>query len=615
MTTQSLPRILAIRCRAVFAALLAGVATFAGMTAEAADHRLRDIRFDFGSILFSMPEVVVQGTDLTQQELADILRADGATPIHERLARLQARTILFPKLEIGQKFGKFSGLTTHVDVRFNDVANGRAATGSIASARTSGKMPDGKAFSAEQGAMQFEGLDLRALADAMTQTRPADSRPTPQTVIANMRTESSRSTQDGQSETRTGVQIARAIALSRGTTAQSVRWNDLMLLMEALLVLDADGKTPELPQEFRDPDRIIRLIGIIDDVSLAESSVSDMQISSKARGKDQPAMNLAIKRFSLEMPGLGQASRFQMDDLSGTVEQVKLSLKSLGVSGFTPPEGYEAMAKKARPIIEGGRFGELWAIAPTLGSFKFGGLAVDVPQKDKGTAAPEFMPFQKIALDGFEFTTRAQRNGLPTDMLLAMSGLTIPIDARTEGLKELAAMGFKEATFSSAFDIGWNPQTREIALRRFEAAMKDGFAKSLSGTLAQATEELFSLDGNIRQMAMIGLTLKALELKFQNDGLLDRFAKLTADQQKKSPDAIWREWGTMAALVIPAMLGDSEQAKAISSAVSRFLARPRNLAITATAKPRDGVGLADFMAAGGDAKALLPKFDLKAAAE
>ena len=595
--------------------LLASVASLAITTVEAADHRLRDIKFDFGSILFSMPEVEVQGTDLSQQELADILLADGATPVHERFARLQAKTILFPKIEIGQKFGKFAGVTTHVDVRFNDVVNGRAATASIASARTSGTLPDGKAFSAEQGAMQVEGLDLRALADAMTLTRPAGSKPEPQTIFASIRTESSRSKQADESETRTGLQSARGIALSRGTTAQIVRWNDLMRLVDVGLALDTDNKKAELPEELRDPDRLIRLIGILDDFSITDSSISDMQISGKARGKDQPAMNLTIKRLGIAMPGLGQTSRFEMDDLSGTVDTAKITLKSLAVSGFTPPEGYEALATKARPIIESGRFGELWAIAPTLGSVKFGGLAVDVPQKGKGTAAPEFMPLQRVALDGFELTTRAQRNGLPTDILLALTGLTIPLDPKQDGLKELAALGYKEATFSSAFDIGWNPQTREIALRRFETAMKDGFFKSISGTIAQATEELFSLDGNIRQMAAIGLTLKSLDLKFRNDSLLDRFAKVTAEQQKKTPDAVWREWGTMAALVIPSVLGDSDQAKAISAAVSRFLARPRNLSIAATAKPRDGVGLADFMAAGGDAKALLPKFDVKATAE
>jgi hypothetical protein len=69
----------------------------------------------------------------------------------------------------------------------------------------------------------------------------------------------------------------------------------------------------------------------------------------------------------------------------------------------------------------------------------------------------------------------------------------------------------------------------------------------------------------------------------------------------------------MAAIAIPAMLGDSPAAKTIASAVARFVARPGTLSLSATA-PAGGIGLADVIAL-GDPKAVLGKIEVKADAQ
>jgi hypothetical protein len=108
--------------------------------------------------------------------------------------------------------------------------------------------------------------------------------------------------------------------------------------------------------------------------------------------------------------------------------------------------------------------------------------------------------------------------------------------------------------------------------------------------------------------------MKALEIKLDNLGLVDRYLAMEARKARKEPETLRREWGTMAALILPALLGDTDAAKAITAAVSRFVVSPKTLSIVASAKNPGGVGLADVIAA-GDPKAVLGKIDVKAIAE
>ena len=154
----------------------------------------------------------------------------------------------------------------------------------------------------------------------------------------------------------------------------------------------------------------------------------------------------------------------------------------------------------------------------------------------------------------------------------------------------------------------------EIAVTDISLDGVDMHKLKISGILGNVTKDIFSGDVTLAQITALGATIKSLDLKFDNLGVIERYLTMEARKARKEPDALRREWATMAALIAPAILGDSDAAKAITSAVSRFVASPKSLTINAVAKNPGGVGLADVIAA-GDPKAVLGKIDVKALAE
>jgi hypothetical protein len=70
----------------------------------------------------------------------------------------------------------------------------------------------------------------------------------------------------------------------------------------------------------------------------------------------------------------------------------------------------------------------------------------------------------------------------------------------------------------------------------------------------------------------------------------------------------------MATVGLASILGPSDGAKQLSAALSRFVARPGTLNVSAKAKTGSGLGLADVIAI-GDPTAIFEKIDLKANAE
>jgi hypothetical protein len=115
-------------------------------------------------------------------------------------------------------------------------------------------------------------------------------------------------------------------------------------------------------------------------------------------------------------------------------------------------------------------------------------------------------------------------------------------------------------------------------------------------------------------VALIGATAKTVELTVENKGLFEKMLAQQAQQKKKSPDDLRREYGMAAAVGIPALLGNGASAKTLGQAVARFITKPGRLAISAKTKDGGGLGLGDF-ASIGEPATILEKLDITASSE
>ena len=79
-------------------------------------------------------------------------------------------------------------------------------------------------------------------------------------------------------------------------------------------------------------------------------------------------------------------------------------------------------------------------------------------------------------------------------------------------------------------------------------------------------------------------SLLSAAVSYTDGGLFDKAVAFMARQQKKQPADLKREWSAMATQFIPMMLGGDPASLKIAEALSKFIASPSSLTVTARAK-------------------------------
>ena len=132
--------------------------------------------------------------------------------------------------------------------------------------------------------------------------------------------------------------------------------------------------------------------------------------------------------------------------------------------------------------------------------------------------------------------------------------------------------------------------------------------------LGGVDREVFDPDTNLAMVALLGASARSAEVTIENRGLFERYLAAEAKKRGKSADAVRREYAAAATVIVPAMLGNSEQAKGLAQAIGRFIARPARLTITARAKAPAGLGISDVMTVQSPAE-VMNLLDVTAVAE
>ena len=174
-------------------------------------------------------------------------------------------------------------------------------------------------------------------------------------------------------------------------------------------------------------------------------------------------------------------------------------------------------------------------------------------------------------------------------------------------------MGYKELDLSWLTAATWNAATNELQLRELWMRGANMGSTNLRATIGGITKDVFSPDSAMA-LVILGATVKSADLRVENGGLVEKLLAQEAAKQKKSPDDLRKEFGMVAAVGIPAMLGNTGQAKAIGQAVARFVAKPGKLSIAAKTKDPGGLGVAD-LASIGEPGVILEKLEITATAE
>jgi hypothetical protein len=291
----------------------------------------------------------------------------------------------------------------------------------------------------------------------------------------------------------------------------------------------------------------------------------------------------------------------------------KASLATLSFSGFSfrdTIQGLKSLGEKPPKDMDAA---DIRKLVPTIGTMRLSGLDFDLPRDPPDAPGPKNVHF---GVKELQVTADNAVNGIPSNLRMSLDNLTFAVPSSTtqDGLKDLAAMGYRDVDLSFVTAASWNEPANELVLREVSIRGSDMGSAVLRGVLANVGKDVFNPDTAIATVALVGASARNLDLTVENKGLFERLMAQEGKKQKKSPEDLRREYGMAAAIAIPAMLGNSGAAKSLGQTVARFVAKPGRLTVSARSRDPAGLGIADF-AAVADPAALLDKVEITASAE
>lgn len=577
----------------------------AALAQSASSYKVENLAYEFKNVKISVPSITVDGASVGKDEWIKLFTFDAGLPA--RLKGLNVTAVSVPSIEVKGEIdpgNKFSYVLR--DISANEIASGKAkrivmGAGSFTS-DSSGMKQDGTIKRSEIG-----GLDMAQIAHVIYSVAKPDEKSLP--IYESQ-------TMEGMVSTATGA-VAMDMEFGK-VTAGAMRMRPLkgksMADVVQTFLAKAATKTPE--QSKKEADLLVakELLSPLADLmeSVEDDGTSGETLKFTVGEKGKPVALVSIGKYSGSYGSPTVPSGFLFSDIAVKSDDVTAKLAQIGVSGFS----YVPMLRGMAEVLEQG--GEInkadpRKFMPRFGSFTVKGLELDAPDpKSPKGVKPERI---KVKLGQFGYAAKNEIKGIPTDLSIGIENLAInlPENPTEDGLKTLKALGYSNVDVSTKVALRWDEAKKEIAIPELSVSGVQMGAVKLSGTLGNIGRELFEADMAMAQVALLGTTAKALSLKIDNTGLAEKLLAMQARQQGRKPDDLRKELGSMAALGIPAILGPSDESKAISGAVSKFLTKPKTIAIDLTAKNAGGIGIPD-MATMGDPQAALKLVNVKASA-
>jgi hypothetical protein len=598
-----------LRRMAALAALLVGLAS----PALAADFEIDNLRLDFGALTITAPRVAVKGSALEREAFIALFGTGTSESAVARMTRLDADEISAPELVFEQSIGPEKQVTRYRDVKFAQVRAGRIASGEAAQGSVAMTGAAAGPISGTIKRTSFADFDLKQTARVLTERSQPGVTELLLPLFGRFELDGYALDMGPAGKMSMGKMTSRGFAARVGDEPVGALLARVATLSEAQR---AAGTVPDAPKTPEERQLGLALLSLYDTFTYGSGEARDFAMNvvapPKAGGKPDPVeMTIARIAFGEDTPA---KSGIELEGLRFAGGGGKGSLDSISHSGFSfGPVIAELKALLARPDADPDTL-DLRKFIPTIGTIRLAGLSVEAPQPAvRGQPAP---PPMKIGLGGFELKAGEQLNGVPTSLGLTIDRLVAPV---TEGpgnpaARDLIAMGFRSLDLSAKLDLAWDPARSELAIRALSLGGAGMARLDASGTLGNITRDLFASDLALAQVAALGATVRNVEARLQNFGLLEKIVENEARKARRKPEDLRREVSMMASLGLAAMLGPSDAAKTLTAAISRFAAKPGTLNVAVSAKSASGLGLADVIAL-TDPTDIFDKIDLKANAE
>jgi hypothetical protein len=565
--------------------------------AQSADSfSLNNVSFTFGSTTYEAKRIEFSGVSSSRADIEALFSSTSTEPMESRLKRITVKQITIPEARVKQTIGQQTQITTYRNTTLSNVSEGRIASALIETSATETSGAKNNVL-ISTGRSSINELDLPALARLYEAKADAASAPFSRIygsfAIDNMEF----------ADNETGVTFK--IAHVGGKDFQGRPTKDSWTGTAGMFAEMADRTDLSSDDQAR---LFSAMADFLDAFQIGSMEASG--IEATAKGKDGSGLT-RINRIAYTGGTDTQPADVRWEGFEFSDKDNRVKIDGMSLTGFSFRQTIEGLR-----MLQGKSFDEIdptamRSLIPTLGTLRLSGLSIDGTTDDEGKKVKI-----QAGLKGFELTADKPVNAIPTNIRIGLQNLAmaLPSNSTDDGIKELVALGYKDIDVSLLAAATWNEAASEITLNEVSFQGHDMGNIGLTGRIGNVGKDLFNADTAIATVALVGAKAKALDLTVENRGLFERYMAKAAKEQKTTPESLRRTYAAAAAFVVPAMIGNSEQAQTLSQAIARFIAKPGKLTVNATPKDPAGFGIAEAVVL-PDPKAILDKLNVSAKAE
>lgn len=579
--------------------LSAGAACFAAgpiSQAHAQDQRLgaflqvgiaasaENVTIETDSATYTIGKITLQGTGLTNSDLATLLDPKAALSLTERFGKLTASEIVIPELTLVTKSAPVQKVT-YQNIKLTDVKQGKAAVADIDGAHfTITDAKDGT-IEGSYGHMHAQGVDLALASHIASEARKNEAEP--------LKTLYESFSLDGFKMKGLGKE---ALSVTAGSfSGRNVKGRAFVTR----------------PSEFQaasdDPARAAALIkDIFTSFDMESMSASDIRLQSE---NDDKPVAISLGKMSIANFGNAKIADIRFENLAVDVQGSTVKVGDIDFKGIDFVRLRDLPATPApKAEDEAGDSKETAVFVPVLAEFSMNKVAIGIAD-DNGAADAKKGTF---SIDHFQIDGGMPIETTPTQVTATLDHFVFDLKLmKDKDVRSLTDMGYTKLDLSSRIDMAWDAGAEELTVKDVSISGADMGAVKISGLVDNVTKDFFSGDSTAMQAAAFGALVKKIEIRIDNAGLFEKAAAAQARAENKSIDEIRKDYVTAAAIGLPAMLDNRPAAKIIGAALAKFAASPKSFHLTAISP--DGLGAADF-ALTKEPLSLLDSLEIKATA-
>lgn len=374
--------------------------------------------------------------------------------------------------------------------------------------------------------------------------------------------------------------------------------------------------SPELFNEIKDKGLVI----------FSSVGAADMKIKGMVMNNDRTLLNMQNMNISYQNGYLDLA----VNDLEITSDNKVSTLDNFSISGLHFPnakatleELYAWLVVPNKDMNDDDEVASDKTGVALLPRFKKIHLSkIFIPSTDNGSTE-ESIP---LKINSVDVDADFSLGSIPTSLTMAIKGIEFSVadwDKQTSGKRILGmeqvqqegglfeALGYNTIKTDVAFDASWNSEKEIINVKEMSINYVDIANISLSGTLGNVNQALFSDNPMTIGAAALSVNIQNVDVAMNVDNFMKRYEKLYDLTTGEKFSEKRKQAAMNARLVVPLFL-DADQSKNVGYVLQSFIQNGGTLKVHAKAKSKQGFGFFDMLEMQLDPRSFFKKIDLSA---